>query len=154
MLLDEIDTSIHPVWQTTLLDILRKEFPNTQFIFTTHSPLMIAGLNREQVVEMKIEGTEVVALKNQVDTWALSYRDILEKLFDTTDPLPKKTIEELTDLLSTTTDASEIEALKEDIRRLEQSALFEEEFALYEKQLVQKQSELDELILKYKEKIQ
>jgi predicted ATP-binding protein involved in virulence len=153
LLLDEIDTSIHPVWQTALLDVLRSTFPNTQFILTTHSPLLVAGLNREQVVELMIQGNEVVALKNQTDTWALTYRDILQKLFDTTDPLPKKTIEELSEKLSKTTDENEIANLKEDIKRLEESDAFENDIVKYENQLNEKQKELDDLILKYKERL-
>ncbi|MBX7227916.1 MAG: ATP-binding protein [Chitinophagales bacterium] len=153
LLLDEIDTSIHPIWQTSFLDILRETFPNTQFIFTTHSPLMVAGLNREQVVELKVENNQIVSSNNQIDTWSLSYKDILQKLFDTTDPPPKKTIEELNDMLSKTNDDVEKEILKAEIKRLEESDAYKNDLVLYEKRLHKKEIELDALLKKFKERI-
>lgn len=152
LVLDEVDTSIHPVWQSYFIDILRETFPQTQFIFTTHSPLMIAGLDREQFVELTIQDNEIVALKNQIDTWAFTYRDVLQKLFDTVDPKPKKTIEELELLSSKSTAAEEQESIKENIIRLKESEQFEDELEQFRKKLEDKEKELDELIKKYKDK--
>lgn len=152
LILDEVDTSIHPVWQSSFIDILRETFPQTQFIFTTHSPLMIAGLDREQFIELSVVDNEIVALKNQTDTWSFTYRDILQKLFDTVDPAPKKTIEELELMLSKSSNSSEQESIKDNINRLKESELFKNELANYEKQLIEKQNELDQLITKYKDK--
>ena len=33
MVVDEIDLHLHPQWQQTVIDDLRRAFPNTQFIF-------------------------------------------------------------------------------------------------------------------------
>lgn len=152
LILDEVDTSIHPIWQSSFIDILRETFPQTQFIFTTHSPLMIAGLDKEQFVELTIQDNEIIALKNQIDTWAFTYRDVLQKLFDTVDPKPKKTIEDLEILLSKATVVEEQESIKENIIRLKESEQFEDELEQYRKKLEDKEKELDELIIKYKEK--
>lgn len=152
LILDEVDTSIHPVWQSSFIDILRETFPQTQFIFTTHSPLMIAGLDKEQFVELSIQNNEIVALKNQIDTWAFTYRDVLQKLFDTVDPKPKKTIEDLEVLLSKATAVEEQESIKENITRLKESEQFEDELEQFRKKLEDKEKELDELIIKYKDK--
>jgi predicted ATP-binding protein involved in virulence len=46
-LIDEIDTYLHPKWQRTVLATLAKHFPNTQFIVTTHSPIVITHLPNE-----------------------------------------------------------------------------------------------------------
>lgn len=43
-LIDEIDAHLHPLWQTRILDDLRWAFPRVQFIVTTHSEHIIAGL--------------------------------------------------------------------------------------------------------------
>jgi predicted ATP-binding protein involved in virulence len=43
-LIDEIDTYLHPKWQRNILSVLVDTFPNTQFIVTTHSPLIITHL--------------------------------------------------------------------------------------------------------------
>jgi energy-coupling factor transporter ATP-binding protein EcfA2 len=49
VLMDEIDAHLHPTWQRTLVPKLEKIFPNAQFIATTHSPLVVAGMPPEQV---------------------------------------------------------------------------------------------------------
>lgn len=49
VLLDEIDAHLHPEWQQQIVATLSQEFPNVQFIATTHSPLIVMELNREQV---------------------------------------------------------------------------------------------------------
>ena len=41
VLIDEIDLHLHPKWQRDLLPWLSDVFPNTQFIVTTHSPLIV-----------------------------------------------------------------------------------------------------------------
>ncbi len=152
LILDEVDTSIHPTWQSSFLDILRQTFPQTQFIFTTHSPLMLAGLNKEQFVELTYIDNEVVALKNQIDTWSYNYRDILQKLFDTTDPTPKLTIQELELKLSQARNQDEKDSILENIKRLHESELFEDETAKYSEQLKNKERELEKLIEHYKNK--
>src|SRR5205807_4221681 len=38
---DEIDLHLHPRWQRTVLPQLTTLFPNTQFILTTHSPIVV-----------------------------------------------------------------------------------------------------------------
>ncbi|MEO0043614.1 MAG: hypothetical protein RL329_3062 [Bacteroidota bacterium] len=43
-LIDEIDTYLHPKWEQKILAVLAEEFPNTQFVVTTHSPIVLANL--------------------------------------------------------------------------------------------------------------
>jgi predicted ATP-binding protein involved in virulence len=48
VLIDEIDLHLHPRWQRTVLDGLRKVFPRLQFVVTTHSPQVLSSaLNRQ-----------------------------------------------------------------------------------------------------------
>jgi energy-coupling factor transporter ATP-binding protein EcfA2 len=49
VLMDEIDAHLHPAWQQTLVRNLSQVFPQIQFIATTHSPLIVAGMNPEQI---------------------------------------------------------------------------------------------------------
>jgi hypothetical protein len=49
ILMDEIDAHMHPSWQQQLLVRLKKLLPNVQVIATTHSPLVVAGLEVEEV---------------------------------------------------------------------------------------------------------
>jgi len=49
VLVDEIDAHLHPEWQQEIIGLLKAQFPQVQFIATTHSPLVVAGLRREDV---------------------------------------------------------------------------------------------------------
>ena len=41
--IDEVDTHLHPTWQTRIGKWFTRYFPNIQFIVTTHSPLICRG---------------------------------------------------------------------------------------------------------------
>ena len=44
VLIDEIEQHLHPSWQRKIIRLLHEQFPNTQFIGTSHSPLCASGL--------------------------------------------------------------------------------------------------------------
>jgi hypothetical protein len=90
----------------------------------------VAGLNREQIVELATEDN-VIVMKKQIDTWDLNYKDILTKLFDTQDPEPKKTTEELQELLSTAPNDEVRSQILEDIERLKESDLYKNDWIRY-----------------------
>jgi len=50
VLIDEVDLHLHPGWQRTVIPQLQKTFPNCQFIVTTHSPLILSQIKRQNVV--------------------------------------------------------------------------------------------------------
>lgn len=50
VLIDELDLHLHPKWQLGLIPTLKRVFPKLQFIVTTHSPMVLPGLSREEVV--------------------------------------------------------------------------------------------------------
>lgn len=49
LMIDEIDTYLHPKWQRNILAFLAKTFTNTQFIVTTHSPLVANYINSKEI---------------------------------------------------------------------------------------------------------
>jgi hypothetical protein len=49
VLVDEIGLYLHPKWQYQLVRQLRDWFPKVQFIFTTHSPMIILGASRDAI---------------------------------------------------------------------------------------------------------
>jgi predicted ATP-binding protein involved in virulence len=49
LMIDEIDLHLHPTWQQKIIPDLRKVFPNTQIIATTHSPEIVTTVERHQV---------------------------------------------------------------------------------------------------------
>jgi hypothetical protein len=55
VLLDEMDLYLHPAWQATFVSALRSVFPKIQFIATTHSPVILAGLAPHEIVRLRID---------------------------------------------------------------------------------------------------
>ena len=49
VLLDEIDLHLHPAWQRSVVPALAKAFPRLQFFFTSHSPLVAATVQHQNV---------------------------------------------------------------------------------------------------------
>ena len=67
VLIDEIDLHLHPRWQRTLMQFLTEKFPNTQFIATAHSPLVVQSAVDANIVLLRREGDHVV-IDNDVET--------------------------------------------------------------------------------------
>jgi hypothetical protein len=44
VIIDELEQHLHPKWQQVIVGRLKKEFPKTQFITTTHSPLIASSI--------------------------------------------------------------------------------------------------------------
>lgn len=53
VLMDEIDAHMHPEWQRQLVPQLKRLFPKVQFIVSTHSPLIVAGMPPEEIVRFR-----------------------------------------------------------------------------------------------------
>ncbi len=63
VLVDEIDLHLHPNWQRTIIEHLSGTLPNLQFVFTTHSPLVAASLQKENIFVSKtdVDGVAKIA---------------------------------------------------------------------------------------------
>ena len=59
-LVDEIDLHLHPKWQRTIMQYLTVRFPNTQFIVTAHSPLIVQAAADANIAILRREGDHVV----------------------------------------------------------------------------------------------
>jgi predicted ATP-binding protein involved in virulence len=64
VLIDEIDLHLHPKWQRKILTYLSKKFPNTQFIASAHSPLIVQAALDANLVLLKRSGDQVVINNN------------------------------------------------------------------------------------------
>lgn len=49
VLVDEIDLLLHPLWQRVVVPSVSRLFPNIQFIFTTHSPIVTGTLEARNI---------------------------------------------------------------------------------------------------------
>lgn len=53
VLVDELDLHLHPRWQVGLIPALEQTFPRLQFVVTTHSPMLLAGLEADEIVMLE-----------------------------------------------------------------------------------------------------
>lgn len=49
VLIDELDLHLHPKWQRTIVNDLKRTFPRVQFIVTSHSPFIIQSLEEGEL---------------------------------------------------------------------------------------------------------
>ena len=49
VLIDEVDTHLHPEWQQSVLGSLTQAFPQVQFIVTTHSPQILSSVDMRSI---------------------------------------------------------------------------------------------------------
>ncbi|MFY0527556.1 AAA family ATPase [Archangium gephyra] len=55
VLIDEIDLHLHPTWQRGLIRSLRRALPRVQFVATTHSPMVLPGLEPHEIFILEQE---------------------------------------------------------------------------------------------------
>ncbi|RIV22602.1 hypothetical protein DYU11_16465 [Fibrisoma montanum] len=80
-LLDEIDLHLHPKFQRNIIQFLTETFPNTQFIVTAHSPLIVVAAEERpldaNIILLKREGDQTVVVNDPVDVSKWSVDQIL-----------------------------------------------------------------------------
>ncbi len=60
VLVDEIDLHLHPRWQRDVIGFLTERFPNTQFLVTAHSPLIVQAATGANIAVLRRDGDHVV----------------------------------------------------------------------------------------------
>lgn len=82
VLIDEIDLHLHPKWQRTIMRYLSERFVNTQFIVTSHSPLVVQEATNANIVLLRREGDHVVVDNNPLSVLGWRADQILTTLFE------------------------------------------------------------------------
>lgn len=52
VLIDEIDSNLHPKWQWRIIEALTETFPNVQFIAATHSPIIVSSCKNANIISI------------------------------------------------------------------------------------------------------
>jgi energy-coupling factor transporter ATP-binding protein EcfA2 len=86
VLVDEIDLHLHPKWQRTIMSFLTERFPNTQFIVTAHSPLVVQAAKNANIVLLRREGDRVVIDNDPeiIENWRVE--QVLSSVFELPSP--------------------------------------------------------------------
>lgn len=77
VLIDELDIHLHPTWQRTIAGLLRKTFPNIQFIMATHSPLVAAGAGDDAITYRFFRKEDKTVIEQITNIHTKSVDDIL-----------------------------------------------------------------------------
>jgi uncharacterized protein (TIGR02646 family) len=62
VIIDEIETHLHPRWKMRIVSALRRAFPGVQFIISTHDPLSLRGMDDGEVHVIERDAADVVHL--------------------------------------------------------------------------------------------
>ncbi len=118
VLIDEIDLHLHPSWQRKVVGLLKKTFPNCQFIITSHSPQVLGELSASDIIILN-NGK----IFNPPQTLGLTSNDILSSIMDYDDNkislIRNETIENLLKKLAKAVDDEDFEKAKKLIAEIE-----------------------------------
>ncbi len=78
VLIDKLELHLHPNWQLKIVKALKTTFPNVQFIATTHSPLVLSGMRREDI--LVLDQGEIIPSGELADIYSSSSDQILEDI--------------------------------------------------------------------------
>ena len=69
ILIDELDLHLHPRWQKTIVNDLKRTFINCQFIITTHSPFIVQALHADELFD--INSMEYADEQGNYNGWSI-----------------------------------------------------------------------------------
>jgi AAA15 family ATPase/GTPase len=98
VLIDEIDTYLHPKWQRNILKVLIAEFPKLQFVVTTHSPTVLSYLENKGDAGFYFISPEISEPELNLNFYGRRVSEILYDYQDIEDR-PTEIREEITELL-------------------------------------------------------
>ena len=126
VLIDELDIHLHPLWQRLIPSWLQDQFPNIQFIVTTHSPMVAAGAG-ENAKTIKLDADSAVAVGITQSLFAMSVDEILQtEAFGMLSPFSPATQKKIERHLTLATSVKPLSA--QESSEYEQLSLFLEQY--------------------------
>jgi predicted ATP-binding protein involved in virulence len=99
ILIDEIDLHLHPKWQCSIVENLRKTFPNCQFILTSHSPAIISGGRVGEVHHLSID-SDTISIAEGVPSYGREMDEIFQDFLHLPTIRPKETYDQIKEIYS------------------------------------------------------
>jgi len=120
VLVDEIDLHLHPDWQRKIISHLTKYFPNTQFIATAHSPLIVQSAEEVNVVILKKVGESVIVEQPKIRSFrGWTVEEILTDLMDLEGQTMSQTYLELMEQYDDALDSDDFEKAEDAFKKLD-----------------------------------
>ena len=83
VLIDEIELHMHTSWQRKVIEVLKKTFPNVQFIITTHSPQVLGEIDDNfNVFALSRKENEIIC-ETFTNYYGLDSNTVLEEALNT-----------------------------------------------------------------------
>lgn len=83
VLIDEIELHMHTSWQRKVIEVLKKTFPNVQFIITTHSPQVLGEIDDKfNVFALSRKENEIIC-EAFTNYYGLDSNTVLEEALNT-----------------------------------------------------------------------
>lgn len=123
-LLDEPDTHLNPIWKLHYFDNIKNVIGDSpsQILVTTHDPLMIGGLKKEQVQILTVENGLVQAITPVEDPQGMGVSGLLKSdmfgLRSTLDPPTQKSLDRRNTLIAKSSKNELSLAEKEELEKL------------------------------------
>lgn len=76
VLIDEIDSNLHPKWQWEIIEALTTTFPNIQFLAATHSPIIVSSCKNANIISIDKDQR----IQYITDSYAFSVNEILKTM--------------------------------------------------------------------------
>ncbi|MDP8101843.1 AAA family ATPase [Phocoenobacter atlanticus] len=81
VLIDEIESHLHNEWQVKIVPLLKTLFPNTTFVITTHSSLVISQLEQGEAYRLERANDGVVYGKEIKNPNKITFVDLMQNAF-------------------------------------------------------------------------
>lgn len=82
VLIDEIESHLHLSWQSHIIPLFKRLFPNTTFYITTHSPIVLTQLNEGEAYRLERDADGVVRTHLIHAPNRAAMVDVLQEAFD------------------------------------------------------------------------
>lgn len=69
VIIDEIETHLHPRWKMQVVGAFRRAMPGVQFIFSTHDPLCLRGMYDGEVHVLKRDETQIITEQEELPSF-------------------------------------------------------------------------------------
>ncbi|QWI14550.1 ATP-binding protein (plasmid) [Bacillus mycoides] len=118
VIIDELDVHLHPEWQLTISNSLKRMFPKLQFIVTTHSPHVIATAQSGEIIVIPSED-EINLKPSERSYLGWNTDQILEDIMGVSS-LENKEYAKLIDKIYKELDEGDLEEFKNTLNELEE----------------------------------
>lgn len=79
--IDEIESHLHPKWESRIIPLLKEAFPNAIFYIATHSPLVVSSTEEGESYELYKDKKQVIKAKQLGNPKAWYFEDLLYQSF-------------------------------------------------------------------------